>query len=65
MKSLKVLSVIGLIWFGLCFVCILAFINNDVSAAAGWGLYAVLYGIALSIVALVQVKRIKTKCLNK
>lgn len=65
MKTLKIMSIIGIVWFGLCFVCILVFINSDESAAIGWGLYAVLYGIALAIVALVQVKRMKILIKNK
>ena len=56
-KSIKVMSIIGLVFFPLSFVCISYLIEGfNVEALAGWGIYACLYGIALSIVALVKNK---------
>lgn len=58
MKTLKTMSLIGLIWFGICFLCLVSFNNPfDYEAAIGWGLYAVLFGIALAIVGLVKSKK--------
>ena len=63
MKSLKVLSIIGLVLFSLSLICLIAFDNDaDYLSAIGWGMYAALYGIALAIVALVKVRKYnKTK----
>jgi len=63
MKSLKVLSIIGLILFSLSLICLIAFDNDvDYLSAIGWGMYAALYGITLAIVALVKVRKYnKTK----
>lgn len=57
MKSLKILSIVGLGWFGLCFICIVSFMNNDIDVAVGWGIWAVLYGIALAVVSLVKANK--------
>ena len=54
MKALKVLSIIGIILFVLAFLFSYAYQYNDTSAAIGWGVIAQVYGVALSIVALVQ-----------
>ena len=57
MKSLKTLSIIGLIWFSLSLICVIGFMDSDPNAAMGWGMYAGLYGIALSIVSLVKARK--------
>jgi len=54
---MKVLGIIGLVWAGLCGLCLVAFNTpTDYEAAIGWGIYAVLYLIALSIIAIVKAK---------
>lgn len=54
-KSIKVLSIIGLVIFPLSFLCILSLLGDyDVENIAGWGIIASCYGVALSIVALVK-----------
>ena len=58
MKSLKILGIIGLIWAGFCLLCILGFNNPiDYEASVGWGMFAVFYLIALSIVAIVKSRK--------
>ena len=53
MKTLKVMSIIGLALGGLSFLCLIAFNNPvDYDAGIGWGLIAVLYFIPFSIVVL-------------
>jgi len=60
MKSLKVLAIIGLVWSVLSWICLVAFDNAvDYEAGIGWGLMAVMYLIAISIVAIVQVNKHK------
>jgi hypothetical protein len=54
MKSIKVLSIIGIVWFVLAFFCQAGFQYSDPSAAIGWGVLAEIYGIAFAITALVQ-----------
>ena len=56
-KSIKVLSIIGIVWASLCLVFVLAFNNPvDYEAGLGWGMFASLYLVAFSIVALVKNK---------
>ncbi len=54
MKSLRILSIIGIIWFSFCFIIIVALLSEDAEASAGWGIFALLYSIPLSIVGLVK-----------
>ncbi|MHA8093236.1 SHOCT domain-containing protein [Aquirufa regiilacus] len=51
---MKVLSIIGIVWFSLCFVFIAAFAKNNLLAAAGWGIFGLMYAIPYSIVGLVK-----------
>ena len=53
-KMTKVMAIVGIAFSALCFLSISLFINTDSAAAAGWGVYASLYLLALSIVAVVQ-----------
>ena len=56
-KSIKVLSIIGIVWASMCFIFVLMFNNPvDYEAGIGWGMFASTYLIALSIVALVKNK---------
>lgn len=53
MKTLKVMSIIGIVIGGLSFLCLMAFNNIwDYEAGIGWGIIAVLYFIPFSIVSL-------------
>ena len=51
--------------FGLSVLCILAFSESDTEAAMGWGVIASIYGIALSIVGIVQSNKIGIVQSNK
>ncbi len=48
------MSIIGIAWFSLSLLCIFAFYETDLEAAAGWGLLGMLYAIPLSIVGLIN-----------
>lgn len=54
MKTIKVMSIIGLVMAVLSMLCIIGFQYSDSQASMGWGVIAVLYLIALSIVGIVQ-----------
>lgn len=56
MSAVKTLSIIGMVFFGLCLLLVGAFAESDPEAAAGWGLFAILYGIGYSITTFVKVK---------
>lgn len=52
---MKTLSIIGIVLAALSFICLIAFDNfTDYTSAIGWGIYATLYLLALSIVVLVK-----------
>ena len=60
MKSLKIMSIVGLILAGLSWICLVSFANViDYEAAIGWGIIAVWYLIAISIVGIVQANKAK------
>ena len=65
MKTVKIMSIIGCVVFGLSFLCVLAFSESDTEAAMGWGVIASIYGIALSIVGIVQSNKIGIVQSNK
>ncbi len=48
------MSIIGIVWFSLSLICILAFLESDIEASAGWGVLGMLYAIPLAIVGLVK-----------
>lgn len=56
---MKTLSIIGIIWFSVCFIFGLAYVESDVNASAGWGFLGVLYAIPYSIVGLIKSKEWK------
>ncbi|MCC4307074.1 hypothetical protein LL252_00695 [Alcanivorax marinus] len=58
MSAVKVLSIIGMVFFPLCLLLIGGFAESDTEAAAGWGLFATLYGIGYSITTFVKVKNV-------
>ena len=51
---MKIMSIIGIVWFTLSLICILAFLESDIEASAGWGMLGMLYAIPLAIVGLVK-----------
>lgn len=57
MKTLKVMSIIGIVYFPFCLLISLGFSRSDPFAAAGWGLLSTLYAIPFSIVVLVQANK--------
>ncbi len=71
MNTVKVMSIIGIIIFSICFLGIVAFMPeastaytqldiDNADAAMGGGLLATMYGLAYSITCLVQSKKIKS-----
>ena len=57
-KTLKTMGIIGLILSGISFLCLIGFDDpTEYEAGIGWGLIAVYYLIALSIVCIVQAKK--------
>ena len=57
MKTLKVMSVVGIVLFALFFLGMCGWNYDTADTAIGYGVVATAYGMALSIVALVQAKR--------
>lgn len=53
MKVVKVMSIIGIVWFAICLMGLLACLEDDYEAAAGAGLFGLLYAIPFAIVGLV------------
>ena len=53
MKTLKVMSIIGIVFLSLSLIFIIALAEPN-SPAAGWGIISSLYSIPFCIVALVQ-----------
>ncbi|HNV62040.1 MAG TPA: SHOCT domain-containing protein [Candidatus Cloacimonas acidaminovorans] len=51
---MKIMSIIGIVWFSLSLICILAFLESDIEASAGWGMLGMLYAIPLAVVGLVK-----------
>jgi len=55
MQTIKVMSIVGCVIFALSLICIFAWGDTpDNDAALGWGIIGCLYGVALSIVGIVQ-----------
>ncbi|MBA7545351.1 hypothetical protein ES705_37717 [subsurface metagenome] len=62
-KSMKVMSIIGIVLFSLC--VLIMFSTDDIEIAAGIGFLGLLYAIALSIVGVVSsTKKIKNTNFN-
>ena len=52
---MKVMSIIGIVWFSLSLIFVIALAGNyDFEAAAGWGVLGLLYALPLAIVGLVK-----------
>jgi hypothetical protein len=48
---MKVMSIIGLLWFSFCLaICMITFIGDDIYATAKYGIAGILYAIPLAIV---------------
>lgn len=59
MKATKIMSIIGIVLAPISYLCIVAFNNkSDYEVGLGWGIIASAYLLALSIVALVQIKKV-------
>ena len=59
MKTLKIMSSVGIVLAAFSFLFLCMFNNTyDYVSAIGWGMYAALYLLAFAIVGLVQVKRL-------
>lgn len=61
---MKVMSIIGIVWFSLSLICIAAFLGSDSESAAGWGVLGMLYAIPYSIVGLVKSSNASKKGTN-
>ena len=59
MKITKIMSIIGLAWFGLLLIALFSLDGYDEEEALGVGLFAILYAIPFSIVGLLQFKQNK------
>ncbi|MDR3597527.1 type II CAAX endopeptidase family protein [Clostridium sp.] len=57
MKALKIMSIIGIVYFSFCLLTDIGFSRSNPYAAAGWGLLSILYAIPFSIVVLVQANK--------
>lgn len=54
MKTIKVMSIIGISLFTLSMICLVAFVGiEDYEGAAGCGMMAIFYALPLSIVTLI------------
>ena len=53
-EKMKAMSIIGIVWFSLSLILIVILLgNNDLEAAAGWGILGLFYAIPYSITGLV------------
>ena len=51
---MRIMSIIGIVWFGISLICVVGFSINAKGAAVGWGMLGLLYAIPYSIVGLIQ-----------
>ena len=56
MTATRIMSIVGIVLGVFGFLCICSFINDDLQAAAGWGVIDTAYLFAFSIVACVGTK---------
>lgn len=65
MKSLKIMSIIGIVLFSFAFLVVALTIDStDPDIPIGWGLIGLLYAIPFSIVVLVQSIKLKGKSMS-
>lgn len=50
---MKVMSIIGIVWFSISLIFLLAFMHDDIKASIGWGMMGLMYAIPYSITGLV------------
>lgn len=46
---MRALSIFGIVWHALAFVCLIGFMDSDPDAAIGWGMFSAMFGIGASI----------------
>ena len=51
---MKVMSIIGIVWFSLTLICVFANFETDLEASAGGGMLGLLYALPFAIVGLVK-----------
>ncbi|OEG75169.1 hypothetical protein BEL05_02630 [Shewanella colwelliana] len=59
MSVVKTMSIVGMGFFSLCLILTVAFAETDLEAAAGWGMFAAMYGIGYSITVYIKTKGIQ------
>jgi hypothetical protein len=57
---MKVMAIIGIVWFSISILCIGEFQNSLNDEAVGWGYLGLLYAIPFAIVVLVQTNKKET-----
>jgi len=57
---MKVMAIIGIVWFSISILCLVSFNNSLNDEAVGWGFLALLYALPFSIVVLVQTNKKET-----
>jgi hypothetical protein len=55
-KPLKIMGIIGIVWYALSSICIIAFAEEDFDAYIGWVFLGLGYAVALAIVSLIKSK---------
>jgi hypothetical protein len=53
---MKIMSIIGIVWFSISLVGLFALADIDIEGALGWGMLGLLYALPYSIVGLVKSK---------
>ncbi len=61
---MKVMSIIGIVWFSISLLFVIAFANNDKTASLGWGMMGLMYALPYSIVGLVAENKKKTNTVD-
>lgn len=61
MSVIKVMSIIGMIVFPLCFIFASMLAESDMEAAMGWGIIAAMYGLGYAITVYVQLGKLVNK----
>jgi len=57
---MRTMSIIGIIWFSICFVLMMLMGGSEKwVASAGWGMFGILYAIPYAIAVLTQSSKIK------
>jgi hypothetical protein len=59
LKPLKIMGILGIVWYAISSICIIAFAQEDYETYIGWVFLGLGYAVAFAIVALIKSK-IKT-----